>query len=516
MDFETGGVPPLQNYDIFGRQYPKQYDAIVVGAGIGGLFCANLLAREGLKVLLLERHYMLGGFCSTFRRKNFVFDAATHFYPLLGNPATLTGKLLRDLEVPTEWVKMDPVDQFHLPGLPPFAVPADFEEYVRKLKAWFPSESVSLDAYLAETRQAYLHGLLYYFKGVTSEKAERLCHFTVAEKLDQHFRDRRLKTLLMADAPHWGSLPHRTSFLFDAMLRHAYFLGNYYPKGGSQRFADDLSKTLERRGGKVLRCAEALRILVEKGKASGVLIRTLSRRLSEEFAFKAPIVVSNADALHTFRNLIGQDICGKECIQAMEKMSPSYPCFLVHIGLEGMEPQRLAAAEGYYWSSDDPEDAARNVFKIFVPTHFDPNVAPRGCQILIVQKLTPVRLEEVDDWDTYRNQIHCSIMQRLRKILPGIDSHIVVNLAASAMTSCRFTNNWQGAMLGWEMTPGQLGSGRLPNTTPVESLYLVGHWTQPGGGVTPVIISAQRVANMILRGTEKRAEPVGDHFAATL
>ena len=52
---------------IFGREYPRQYDAIVIGAGIGGLFCANMLARGGMKVLLLERHYMLGGFCSTFR-----------------------------------------------------------------------------------------------------------------------------------------------------------------------------------------------------------------------------------------------------------------------------------------------------------------------------------------------------------------------------------------------------------------------------------------------------------------
>src|SRR2546425_917207 len=99
---------------VFGRDYPSRYDAIIIGSGIGGLFCANLLAKAGLKVLLLERHYMLGGFCSTFRRRGFIFDAATHFYPLLGNPTTLTGKLLQELEIPTEWVKMDPVDQFHL------------------------------------------------------------------------------------------------------------------------------------------------------------------------------------------------------------------------------------------------------------------------------------------------------------------------------------------------------------------------------------------------------------------
>ena len=69
------------------------YDVVVIGAGIGGLICAALLARERLRVLLVEQHYMVGGYCSTFRRGPFIFDAATHFYPLLGNPMTITGSL---------------------------------------------------------------------------------------------------------------------------------------------------------------------------------------------------------------------------------------------------------------------------------------------------------------------------------------------------------------------------------------------------------------------------------------
>jgi len=93
-------------------------------------------------------------------------------------------------------------------------------------------------------------------------------------------------------------------------------------------------------------------------------------------------------------------------------------------------------------------------------------------------------------------------MGRLRQILPGIDSHIEVKLSATAMTSYRFTNNWQGAMLGWEMSPNQLGPGRPPINTPIRNLFLTGHWTQPGGGVTPVIVSAQRVAEAILSGRE--------------
>ena len=486
---------------VFGREYPRRYDAIVVGAGIGGLMCANLLGRGGMKVLLLEKHYALGGFCSGFWRKGFLFDAATHFYPLLGNPATLTGKLLRELEIPTEWVKMDPVDQFHFPGWPPFAVPADFNEYIARLKNWFPHEAGAIDAYFAELRQAYLYGLLYYFKGISNDYALRLERYTMAEKLDEHFRDPQLKAILLADTPHWGSLPDRTSYLFDAMLRLSYFLGNYYPKGGSQKFADDLGRGIVARGGRILKCAAVETIRVVDGAVRGVRVSTVSHRAPERFEFEAPVVVSNVDALHTYRDLLGERHC-PGMLERLRAMRPSYPCFLMHIGLAGMDPGRLAAAEGYYWSSFDPRDAVVNAFKVFIPTHFDPAVAPPGCQILIVQKLVPVDFSPARDWTTHKETVEGTIMERLRAILPSIDSHIVVRLGATAMTAYRFTGNCQGAMLGWEMSPEQLGAGRLPITSPVRNLYLTGHWTEPGGGITPVIISAQRVAKTILTGSD--------------
>jgi len=498
---------------IYGRSYPRSYDAIIIGAGIGGLVCANLLARGGLKVLLIEKHYMLGGFCSSFRRKGFLFDAATHFYPLLGNPQTLTGKLLRDLEIPTEWIKMDPVDQFHFPGHPPFAVPANFLDYIELLKRSFPDEAGAIDRYFAELRQAYMYGLLHYFKGVSNDYVERLERCTMTEKLDEYFADARLKAVLMADTPHWGSLPSRTSFIFDAMLRLSYFLGNYYPKGSSQSFADDLGRGIQARGGRILKCAAVDSILTTGGAVRGVCVRTISRRAQERFEFEAPVAISNADARHTYRELLGPSRCDPWVLSRIEYMRPSFPCFLMHIGLRGMDPGRLAAAEGYYWSSFDPGDVVRNVFKVFIPTHFDPDVAPPGCQILIVQKLTPVRFAEISDWSSYKQSIEMRIMERLRTILPGIDDHIVVRMAATAMTSYRFTGNSEGAMLGWEMSPDQLGAGRVPVQTPIRNLYLTGHWTQPGGGITPVIVSAQRVAKLVLSGKDSAREVAAEYFA---
>ena len=148
------------------------YDAVVIGAGIGGLVTANLLAREKLRVLMVEQHYMVGGFCSTFRRKGFTFDAATHFYPLLGNPMTITGSLLERLGSRTKWVKMDPVDHFHFPDGSRFSVSANFDEYLDELKETFPHEREALETFFALVREAYLYGLLYYFRGRDHDRLE--------------------------------------------------------------------------------------------------------------------------------------------------------------------------------------------------------------------------------------------------------------------------------------------------------------------------------------------------------
>src|SRR5712692_757302 len=256
------------------REPDESYDAVVIGAGIGGLICANLLAREKLRVLLVEQHYMVGGYCSTFKRQGYTFDAATHFYPLLGNPDTITGKLLRHLGVSTEWVKMDPVDHFHFPDGSSFTVPADFDCYLAKLKLVFPDEAPAMDEFFAAVREAYLLGILHYFRGRETDRLDRYRNWTLEQALDRYFRDRKLKLLLAADSPHWGAPPSRTSFVFDSMLRLSYFLGNYYPRGGSQAFVDELAQRLEERGGHILMRSLVRRILIENNTANGVELET--------------------------------------------------------------------------------------------------------------------------------------------------------------------------------------------------------------------------------------------------
>lgn len=489
------------------RPPSARYDAVVIGAGIGGLINANLLAKDGLDVLLVEQHYMAGGYCSTFRRAGYTFDAATHFYPLLGEPTTLTGRLLDDLGVETRWVKMDPVDTFHFPDGSRFTVDADLDVYLAKLKAEFPHEVPAIEAFFAEVREAYLWGLLAYFRGRDTPHLERYRSRTVRDALDLHFQDRKLKLLLTADCPHWGSPPNRTSFVFDSMLRLSYFVGNYYPEGGSQAFADELARCFEARGGDILMSTRARRIRTSAGKVTGVELETLRGKLRGDHHVAAEVVVSNADLLQTYEAMLDPGVVPAAEIASLRARRPSFPCFLTHIGVRDVSPEVLDEAQGYYWNRWDPDRVGLDglACKIFVPTLYEPAMAPPGGAVVILQKVLEMDTEAVASWTAeawaeHKAGVEDFVVDRLERAIPGIGAKTVVRSSASAMTSHRFTLNHAGAMLGWEMSPDQLGSARPGIHGPVEGLFLTGHWTQPGGGITPVIVSAMQAAEAIVSG----------------
>jgi phytoene dehydrogenase-like protein len=480
------------------RGLAASYDAAVIGAGIGGLITGTLLARAGLRVVLIEQHTLVGGYCSTFTRQGYTFDAASHFYPLLGNRSTITGRLLAELGIETEWIKMDPVDQFHLPDGTSFAVPADLETYLDRVKRAFPDEAAAIDDFFKHVRRLYLLGVLEYFEGVPSSRLDADRSLTLRDALDRYFRSPRLKLLLAADCPHWGAPPCRTSLVFDSMLRLAYFLGNYYPRGGSQAFADELARRFAELGGHILLKSRVARIVTRNGRAVGVEVETGPLRQRTRRMLTTGAVVSNADLRQTVGKMLEARDVPPEYLKRVAELRPTYPCFLIHLGLEGVGAEDLERIHGYYWKTWDADRVGTDAFrfKLFAPTLYEPRLAPPSGHVLIVQKVTEIDFDAIGDWPAHKQALETEAMDYLRQLLPPT-ARIVVQLSASAMTSHRFTLNDRGAMLGWEMAPDQLGPGRPDVVGPIPGLYLVGQWTRPGGGITPAIVSANLVTKRI-------------------
>jgi phytoene dehydrogenase-like protein len=183
----------------------------------------------------------------------------------------------------------------------------------------------------------------------------------------------------------------------------------------------------------------------------------------------------------------------------------------MHVGLWGMPEEDLRRVHGYHWDGWDPDEVGRGAlrFKLFVPTIYDPSLAPPGGQVLIVQKVLEMDYAGVIDWGAHKAAVERYVLENLERLLPGFSERVVVRLSASAATSHRYTLNHHGAMLGWEMSPDQLGDRRPGIESPVKNLFFVGHWTRPGGGITPVIVSAVQGAEKVVQQRSTPPAPLG-------
>jgi prolycopene isomerase len=278
--------------------------------------------------------------------------------------------------------------------------------------------------------------------------------------------------------------------------------GSYQAKGGVQRLADVLSKGFEERGGHLLFSRRAREIILKGGRAVGV-------RLEDGQGIGAGVVVSAIDARQTFFQLLGEDGVGVNLRRRIGAMRPSLSYFIVFLGLDLPLQEMGLCHHMDYFSTFDIESIFESQMAgelnekaisigMVVPTLIDPQLAPPGNHTLTLSLLTPYwgRMH----WAGRKEEAAKQLIRIAEKAIPRLSQHIRVREVSTPLTLERYTSNFEGAAYGWEQSPNQAGPRRLSPRTPIENLYLTGHWTYPGGGVASVAVSGRIVAQEILKG----------------
>jgi phytoene dehydrogenase-like protein len=279
------------------------------------------------------------------------------------------------------------------------------------------------------------------------------------------------------------------------MLQSFLEEGAFYCQGSFQRFADAMVEALETHGGELLLRTEVRRILVKGGHVTGVMIENGQR-------IQAPVIVSNADARQTFEELVGEEKLPRRFMNALHGMTPSLSAFVMYLATDLDLRQLGAHHEMFFYRSWSHEEIYRQLvtgqpsgLSISVPTLVDSSLAPVGEHIITATTLIPYDLGA--SWRTQKARYADRILGQLEAVFPGVRSHITFAEGASPRTMERYTLNLTGAISGWEVSPKQVGRGRLPHVTPIRGLYLSGHWTQPGGGVFGVVASGLETARAV-------------------
>lgn len=507
------------NWEAFpkGTQESKgtnDFDAVVIGAGLGGLSCAAAFARQGFKALVLEHHSKPGGYATTFKRKGFVFDVSLHSttveerngvhnlipgFPEIKDIEFVPHHNLYRLILPDYDIR---VPQRNLPG------------YIEILINHFPDEKEGIQGIFDDMK-----GLTNDIQKISEARGQvnmmtfrqdypylsQSVNQTWGQMLDARVKNTKLKSIISGLWGYYGLPPSKLASLYYAMPTIGYLQeGGYYPVGKSQKISDALMKFIEERGGKVMLRTGAEKILVKDHSAYGV-------KTADGQEFTGKVVVSNANAYDTFHTMMEEDDHLKSYLDRMDTFTASLSTFQVFLGLKKdlVNKVGIKDTEIFYETNYDIEtgykdalnaDMENQGFGLTLYDNLYKGYSPEGKNTLNI-----LNLQGYSHWEKYESDYFQGKKKAYRKekermadilidkveetLLPGLRKAIEVKEIGTPLTNVRYTKNYRGAIYGWDQTLDNSIPRRLPHKTPIQNLYLAGGWTQPGGGYGAVIPS---------------------------
>ncbi|HVE82921.1 MAG TPA: FAD-dependent oxidoreductase [Myxococcales bacterium] len=487
-------VPPPRPRRPWGPSSPSQrWDAVVIGAGIGGLAAAGILAQVGQRVLVLEQHKVPGGLMQSFRRGPWAWDVGLHVTGEMGK-AGLGGRLLSRLAGrPLEWTRVDGAydlvlfedgDRVELPG--------GLGRLRASLLRSFPSEREGIDRYFRLSRQAAAAmRRIHLARPISSGRrgaglggdAERLALATTDEVLRSVTGNPRLRCALSVQWRFYGSPPRESAFGVHAMLQRHFRGGGFYPQGGAMSVPRALAAALAEAGGWTRTCADVESIVVDRSAVRGV-------RLASGEEVRANVVISAAGALNTIRLLPAQEQ-EQEWARSIRGLRPSLAHVALNVGFRG----DIAAAgasranlwlvgrdpEQEAWSPDQTPDAAYASFPSLKDGEDRPGDGAHTAEVLSLtywdafQRWAGTRWRRRGaEYEDAKRALADRLLEVLLRRLPRLRPLVAHLDLSTPLSMTHFVRAVNGATYGLASTPERYRNPWLRPRTPVRGLYLAG------------------------------------------
>jgi len=493
------------------------YDAVVIGAGNGGLTAGLTLARAGVKTLMLERHNIPGGCATSFVRGRFEFEVALHQLSGMGTesfPGPLRS-MLNDLDVmkDLEFVQMENLYRAVIPGQMDITLKADRGEAIQALKAKFPQEASGIDGFFdlvwAFCNQ-WVHVAIMRDPEASPEKYP--IYFQYALKDTQTVLNAFLKNPLLQSAVsiYWsymGMPPSRLPFGDYAIIFWAYTeFKPFHIKGGSQALSSTLLNAYMEAGGEVRFNCGVRKILVENNRTKGVVTDQ-----GDEISTQR--IVSNAGSYSTYVDLIDREHVPEERWRELGARTVGTSAVTVFLGMDA-DPAEMGIRETTNFITDTTDnDLAFATFKTLDSPKAmlftcydvdDPDFSPKGaCQGAIVALAYSEPWLSIPTTRYYETKYRYAqdMLNMLYKVFPDCKNHIEELDVATPLTHMRYLGHPGGAIYGFEQSAKD-SDLFLDSASPIEGLYHAGAFTGMGG-FQPTLMSGQSAARKVIRALQK-------------
>jgi phytoene desaturase len=482
---------------------------VVIGSGFGGLAAAVRLGARGYRVTVLERLDAPGGRAYVHRQDGFTFDAGPTIVTapfLFEDLWALCGRRMAD---DVELRAIDPFYRLVFDDGVTMDCHADPQAMRAEVARISPGDLDGYDRFMARSREICALGfeklghVPFQSIGDMLRQAPDLLRLGGAHSVyglvAQYLKDPRLRVAFSFHPLFLGGNPFDTTAVYCLIAYLERRWGVHFAMGGTGALVRGLVRLIEGQRGALRLRADVERIVIEDGVAKGVQLRS-----GETIA--ADIVVSNADAAYTYRQMVPAENRPRWTDRKIDSAKYSMSLFVWYFGTRRQYPDvehhTILFGPRYRGLIHDIFNAkvlAKDMsLYLHRPTATDPSLAPAGCDAFYV--LAPVpHLDAGIDWAERAEPYRQAIARRLSQtIMPGLENEIVTSRVTTPQDFQDRYCSIKGA--AFSLAPTLLQSAWFrPNnrSEDVKGLYLVGAGTQPGAGIPGVLSSARMLDALV-------------------
>lgn len=508
----------MDNFYILARKNAKSFrrkltlkmqKILIIGAGVGGLAAAALLARNGYDVEVIEKNAKIGGRARVWETEGFVFDMGPSWYlmpEIFENFFAVFNKSVADYY---ELLRLDPNYRIFFNTDDIVDISADLEPNLSTFEGFEQGGADKLQEYLNRSKETYeymMKGIMY--KDLSSlwsifspklMKAGRKLHIlsNIDKYVKKFFKSDRARKILEYPIVFLGGNPKNTPALYSIISHIDYNLGVWYPLGGIGKIPESLMKLGKEHGAEYRMGVEATHIAVKK--------RLAHRVETTHDHIDADLVIVNADYPFSETQLLDSQYQTYPT-KYWEKKTIAPSAFVLYLGVDRKLDQLTHhnVFLEYDWVQhfdqifEKPAWPDKPAYYVCCPSRYDPSVAPNGKEnIFVTVPISP----GIEDTPQIREQYYNKIIGHMEKLIgESFRDSISVKRIFALNDFTQDYHAYKGTAVGLTHTFRQSAFFRPRHKSKkVKNLFYTGQYTHPGIGVPMALVSSQIIAKQIMK-----------------